>query len=196
MSDGNYTAYSNDKYNFQVYTPWKFGLSLGHVIGNCIAIGAGYEYTDYTGTKTRIITGSYYDYWTDSFRDDSENDEEMNAHTDATLKAVNTFKVGAEWKATPELALRAGYNYISPMYDKDGFKDGTLESNGTYIASSTDYTNWDATNRFTLGMGYAVGKFNVDLAWQYTWTQGDFSPFMSYRDKDYSDFDNMLPMST
>ena len=192
VSDGNYTAYSNDKYDFKVYTPWKFGLSLGHVLGNCVAIGAGYEYTDYSATKTRIITGSHYEYWNDTWYDDTKNDQVMNAHTDATPKAVSTFKVGAEWKATPELALRAGYNYVSPMYDKDGFKDGTLESNGSFMASATDYTNWDATNRFTLGMGYAVGKFNVDLAWQYTCQSGDFSPFMSYRDREYSDFDNIV----
>ena len=161
------------------------------MIGNSVAIGAGYEYADYSSTKTRVITGSHYSYWDDSWHDDSENDGVMNYHTDATLKSVSTFKVGAEWKATPELALRAGYNYISPMYDKDGFKDGTLDSNGTYEASSTDYTNWDATNRFTLGMGYAIGKFNIDLAWQYTWQKGDFYPFMSYSDKKYSDFDNI-----
>ena len=191
VSDGNYTAWSEDKYDYEVNTPWKFGLSLGHVIGNSVAIGAGYEYADYSSTKTRVIIGSHYSYWDDAWHDDSENDGVMNYHTDATLKGVSTFKVGAEWKATPELALRAGYNYISPMYDKDGFKDGTLDSNGTYEASSTDYTNWDATNRFTLGMGYAVGKFNFDLAWQYTWQQGDFYPFMSYRDKEFSDFDNI-----
>ncbi len=191
VSDGNYTAYANDRYDFKVFTPWKFGLSLGHVLGDCVAVGAGFEYADYTATKTRINTGSYYSYWSDSYVDESENDQVMNSHTDATLKAVSSFKVGAEWKATPELSLRAGYNYIMPLYDKNGYKDGTLDSNGSYLASATDFTNWDATNRFTLGMGYAFGNFNLDLAYQYTWSNGDFYPFTNYQDKDYAEFDNI-----
>ena len=47
-------------------------------------------------------------------------------------------------------------------------------------ATSTDFTNWKATNRFTCGLGYQYKGFTVDLAYQYTQTDGDFYPFMSY----------------
>lgn len=84
-----------------------------------------------------------------------------------------------------------GYNYQSAMYNKDGYKDGSLESYGTYYASTTDYTNWKDTHRFTAGVGYNYGKFSFDLAYQYSQTNGDFYPFMSYVDNSEPKFDNV-----
>ena len=104
----------------------------------------------------------------------------MNDHTKATLKGVSTIKLGAEYKPTVNVAIRLGYNYLSPMFDKNGFRDGSISSPGSAYATSTDYTNWGSTNRFTCGMGYAVKKFYVDLAYQYSQTDGTFYPFMSY----------------
>ena len=88
------------------------------------------------------------------------------------------------------MAFRLGYNYVSPMYNSNGFKDAYLDSYGTNVASATDYTNWKATNRFTLGLGYTYGKFFADLAYQYCSQSGDFYPFMSYSDKSFYDLDN------
>ena len=103
----------------------------------------------------------------------------MKAHTERTLKGVSTFKVGAEIKAAPEVAIRVGYNYVSPAYNSNAQKDMTLESPGTYYASATDFTNWKATNRFTCGIGYANKGFHADLAFQYAAQKGDFYPFQS-----------------
>ena len=115
----------------------------------------------------------------------------MNDHTKMTLKGVSTVKVGMEYKVTPQVALRAGYNYSSAMYKENGFKDGTLQSNGSYISSATDFTNWKGTNRLTFGLGYNTGNFNLDFAYQYSTVKGDFYPFMSYKDNQYYDFDNI-----
>jgi hypothetical protein len=101
----------------------------------------------------------------------------MNRHTDFTLKGVSTLKLGLEFKPDPSLAVRFGYNYVSPMYDKGGYKDSGLNSDGSYYASATDYTNWKSTNRITCGLGYTVNKFSFDLAYQYSSTTGDFYPF-------------------
>ncbi len=192
VSDGSYTAYAEDSYSYKFYSPWKFGLSLGHTIGNVVALGAGYDYADYSNVDTRVKTGGYYDYYWGVDYEDSESDEAMNQHTERTLKGVSTLKVGAEVKVTPQLAIRAGYNYVSPMYKKDGYKDGTIDSPGSYCSSATDFTNWDATNRFTCGVGYQAGKFNVDLTYQYSSTKGDFRPFTNYVDYDYADLDNVV----
>ena len=75
-----------------------------------------------------------------------------------------------------------GYNYVSPMFDRDGFKDGSISSAGTFYASQTAYTNWQSTSRFTCGFGYMIGKYNFDFAYQFSATKGDFYPFMSYYD--------------
>ena len=187
-----FNVVNGEKLDYKLYTPWKFGVSLGHTIGQNLAIGAGYEYADYGSLDSRYNTGrSYYDWYYGTYHEDSESDVVMNRHTEQTLKGVSTFKVGAEFKPLPELAVRLGYNYVSPMYQKDGFKDGTLNSDGSYYSSATDYTNWDATNRITCGLGYQMGKLNLAVAYQYSATKGEFSPFMSYIDSDYEEWDNV-----
>jgi hypothetical protein len=200
ISDGKYRYDSgkiNDSrertnYKFRLYTPWKFGVSLGHTFGSQVALGASYEYADYGSMDSRYITGEYYDEYSDSYSSNSESDRIMNDHTAKTLKGVHTLKLGAEIKPAKNLALRVGYNYVSPMYQKEGFKDGTINSDGSYVSSATDYTNWDATNRFTCGFGYTFDKFNASLAYQYSVTKGTFSPFMSYYDADPKE-ENIAP---
>ena len=77
------------------------------------------------------------------------------------------------------------------MYKPDGFKDGTLDTDGSYYSSATDYTNWEGTNRITAGLGYTFGKLNLDLAYQYGATNGNFSPFMNYVDNQDWNNDNV-----
>lgn len=183
VTDGNIAPDMGESYDFKLYTPWKFGLSLGHTVGNYLAIGAGYEYADYSSMDTRVIDGGYYDDWFGYYYDESSSDKAMNRHTEKTLKGVSTVKLGMEFKPDPMLAVRFGYNYVSPMFKKDGFKDGTIASEGSYYASSTDYVNWESTNRITCGIGYNVGKMSFDLAYQYSSQNGEFHPFMdSYAD--------------
>lgn len=173
----NYKA--SDSYEFRLYSPMKLGLSFGHTIGNYLAIGAVYEYADYGATNPRIKEGDYYDGYWGTYYSESSRDNVMKEHTEQTLKGVSTIKLGVEYKPTPEVAFRLGYNYVSPMYNSNGFKDAYLDSYGTNVASATDYTNWKATNRFTLGLGYSYGKFFADLAYQYATQSGDFYPFMN-----------------
>ena len=177
----NNSKYVNNSYDFKIWTPWKFGFSLGHTIGSSLALGATYEYEDYSRINTRINDGGYIDYWTGSYYDSSIADTQMNNHTREILKAVSTLKLGVEYKPTTNLALRAGYNYVSPMYFSHGQKDPGLSSLGTSYASATDYTDWKATNRFTLGVGYQIDKFNIDLAYQYSSQAGDFYPFSNVK---------------
>ena len=182
---------NNEKLDFKLWTPWKFGLSLGHTVGQMLALGAGFEYADYGSLDTRYKTGRYYDYWTDTYRENSSSDSEMNRHTEQTLKGVYTLKLGAELKPVPEMAVRLGYNYVSPKYQEDGFKDGTIQSEGSYFSSATDFTNWKATNRITCGLGYQVGDVNLAFAYQYSTQKGEFMPFMNYIDNEIAADDNL-----
>lgn len=177
---GEWDSYtSKESYDFKLYTPWKFGLSLGTTIGNKFAIGASYDYADYGNLDSRINDGGGYDYY-GGYYETSSSDRAMNEHTERTLKGVSTVKVGMEYKPDATLALRLGYNYVSPIYNKNGFKDFTVDSPGTYYSSSTDYTNWKSTNRITCGVGYTVNKFSIDLAYQYSVQNGDFHPFTDF----------------
>lgn len=183
---GDYPNYTTgESYEFKLFTPWKFGVSLGHTVGNYLALGASYEYADYSRLDTRVNDGYDVDYWGDVY-EHSSSDEPMNRHTRETLKAVSTLKIGAEAKVMPNLAVRAGYNYVSPMFKKEGYKDGNIDSYGSNYSSATDYTNWEATNRYTVGVGYTLGKMSFDFAYQYAQTNGKFHPFAdSYLDYTY-----------
>ena len=181
----------NNVYDYKITTPWKFGVSLGHTVGNYLALGATYEYEDYGSMKSRINDGVAYDYYYDGWDgyydgyETSHKDRAMNKHTEETLKGVSTLKLGIEYKPVKDFAIRLGYNYVSPMFEESGVKGflkngNPVYSNGTYYNSTSDYTNWKSTNRFTCGLGYTVQKWNFDLAYQYSCQKGDFYPFASY----------------
>jgi len=169
----------SESYEFRMNTPWKFGLSLGHTIDNMLAIGVGYEYSDYATIDNRYKDGGYEDWYGD-WHDTSSSDLVMNGDTKANLKGVHTLKVGAEMKPEPDLAVRIGYNYVSAAYNTDAYRDLSLDTQGVYYSSTTDYTNWKDTHRITCGLGYQIEKFNIDLAYQFSTTNGEHYPFMSY----------------
>lgn len=175
--------------DFRFNTPWKFSLSAGHTIGNNLALGAVYEYADYGACDMRTIDGRTYDYWSDTEYDNSSSDQVMKRQIEKTLKGVSTLKLGAELKPTPQLALRVGYNYISPVYQENAVRDQTVPSPGVYYASSTDYTNWKDTHRLTFGIGTNIDKFRIDLAYQYQMRNGDFYPFMKNYSADFYETD-------
>lgn len=167
-------------WDFEITTPWKFGLSAGTTFGKSLALGASFNYADYSSSKSKIKDGDYrYDdyYYTSSYNDDA-----MNKHTSASLKGVSTIKVGAEYRVIPELAVRLGYNYVSPMYKKDAVRNMFIDSPGTETSSTTDFTNWEATNRYTCGLGFNIDHFYVDLAYQYSTVSGTYLPYQNCGD--------------
>ncbi len=192
--NSNYGAHdygeNSESYDFKFYTPWRFGVSLGHTVGNCLAIGATYEFADYSNCDMRVNDGVTYDYW-GNYYEESHRDAAMKENIRQVLKGVSTLKVGVEYKPEKNLALRVGYNYVSPMYNANGYKDGTIDSYGSFYSSATDYTNWKATNRITAGVGYTYRKLSIDLAYQYSQTDGEFYPFMSYKDNSNASYDNI-----
>lgn len=167
-------------YDFRLNTPWKLGASLGHTIGNFLALGATYEYAWYDHMDNRVKNAGYYDYYGDYY-ETSSSDTRMNENTRYSLKGVSTVKLGVEYKPVSMLAIRLGYNYVSPMYNSEGYRNQMISSPGTAYASSSDYTNWKAINRITAGVGFSYLKWNIDVAYQYSAQKGDFYPFMDYK---------------
>ena len=146
---------------YLLYTPWKFNLSLGHTIGTSIALGAEYEYTDYSSA------GLHYD--------EEYEMEEENTWIEEDLKGVHTFRVGMEAKLLPEFSLRAGYNYSTAAFEKSAYK--WLFPNTT--RTDAEYENTLARNCFTVGMGYRIGQLYLDAAYQYSCQKSEFYPFDS-----------------
>lgn len=176
-AEGN--SSNESTYDYRLNTPWKLGASLGHTVGNFLALGATYEYAWYDHMDNRVKNAGYYDYYGDYY-ETSSSDARMNENTRYSLKGVSTVKLGVEYKPVSMLAIRLGYNYVSPMYNSEGYRNQFIASPGTAYASSTYYTNWKAINRVTAGVGFSYQKWNIDVAYQYSAQKGDFYPFMNY----------------
>lgn len=171
--NSNYSASgSANGFRYTLRTPWKFNLSMGHIIAQCLAIGVEYEYSDYSAAKI-----SYDDGWDDYYWHYSDEDVELSREADKYLKGVSTFKIGAEWMIDPTVAIRAGYNYVSSPISDKAFLNQTIESNGLQNSTATDYMNLSAINRFTLGVGFNFGQFYADAAFQYQKQDGSLYTF-------------------
>ena len=152
---------------FRLQTPWLYNVSLGYTIGNNWALGAEYEYQDYSSMEFRDPQG-----FSDSF--------EFENSTTAMLKGVHTFRAGLEYKVIPQFAIRAGYNYRSALFNKDAFKDLPINS----IQTDTDFSNTQALNNYTVGIGYRGSMFYADLAYKFTSCKSDFYPFVNMNQTD------------
>lgn len=150
---------------FRLQTPWVFNGSLGYTVGKNLALGAEYEYKDYSAMKFRDTEGYTEPYsWVNS--------------TTPMLKGVHTVRLGAEYKVIPEFAIRAGYNYSTAAFRSDAFKDLPYNS----IQTDTDYANSKALSNYTLGIGYRGSMFYADLAYKFSTYKEDFYPFVNIDD--------------
>lgn len=150
--------------DFKLQTPWVFNASLGYTVGNNLALGAEYEYEDYSSMKFKYPEGDEMAWET--------------GEADLCMKGVSTLRLGAEYKPIPAFSLRAGYNYSTAAYKENAIK--ALPSNS--INTDTDFANSKSMNTFTLGIGYRFSSFYADLAYKFDTYKSDFYPF--YNDID------------
>lgn len=162
MDDEFVSQKASEPYDYSYRTPWKLGLSLGHTVGKQFAIGAEYEYMDYSTCK----------YYTNDWSEDSYF-RNINSFTKNMMKAQHTLKLGVEYKPIDEFSVRFGYNYVSSPYKNDAFRTIAYDSPFT----ETDFTNWKDIQRITIGMGYRYKGGYIDLAYQYSTQKGDFYAF-------------------
>ena len=149
---------TSDEYEYNMRTPWKFGVSLGHTVGNYLALGLEYEFSDMASCKYYYSKGYASDF------------DPMNRNIKENLKGQHTIKVGIEGKPADGLSVRAGYNFISSPFKQDAYNHLGYDSSFT----ETDFTNWKDTHRITIGVGYRYKGGYIDLAYQYQMQKGDF----------------------
>ena len=147
------------EFDFRLQTPWVVNASVGYTVGNNLALGAEYEFENFSNMKFKDVNN--YDM-------DPETDE-----VKYTLKGVHTFRLGAEYKPISAFAFRVGYNYSSTAYKADAYKN--IFSNS--VSTDTEYSNDKSRNTFTVGIGYRGSLFYADLAYKYDMYKSDFYPF-------------------
>ena len=154
--------YTNDgdiRRDYKLVTPWKFNFSMGTTISNLVALGAEYEYSDYSSAKLKY--------------DDGYDMEVANYAISEDLKGVSTLRLGIETKIAPQFSVRAGYNYSTAAYKDNAYR--SLDWNDT--RTDTDYNNTKAKNTFTFGLGYRGTTFYADVAYKYDNYKSDFYAF-------------------
>ena len=89
-------------------------------------------------------------------------------------RTTHTFRLGAEYRVTPQFSVRAGYSFVSSPVKSD-VKDNkkNIYTSGTNPSYSFDNT----TNYVTCGLGYRVKKFYVDLAYVYKHVSSEYHAF-------------------
>ena len=171
----NLSDYLNPDYvwDYRMRTPWKFNVNMGTTFSGVLAVGAEYEYADYSYIN-------YKDY--DGYQLSSSNEA-----TGKYLKGVHTLKLGMEAMLTPSFSFRAGYNYVT-----SAFKDGSVRyvpnvetMTDKYIwfdetRTDPEYHNIKARNTLTLGLGYRGRIVYADIAYKYDFYKSDFYMFDDY----------------
>lgn len=171
----NLSEYLNPDYvwDYRMRTPWKFNVNMGTTFSGVLAVGAEYEYSDYSYINYKDYNG--YEL------------SSSNVATDKYLKGVHTLKLGMEAMLTPSFSFRAGYNYVT-----SAFKNGSVRyvpnvdtMSDKYIwfdetRTDPEYHNIKARNTITLGLGYRGRIVYADVAYKYDFYKSDFFMFDDY----------------
>lgn len=157
--------YPSNTVYYDIRTPWKLIGSVAAVVGGKGIISADYEYTDCP--STRIID----DYGRELL--------DATAEIKTYLKATHTLRVGAEYRVTPAVSLRAGYSYqTSGTQDVVKNDDVEVEVSGTNPAYSYDTSN----QYITAGLGFHKGSFYADLAYVNQTRKSNYHAFSGIQD--------------
>ena len=143
---------------YTLLTPARYNLSVGGTIGRSWALGAEYEYADYSRT-------TLYDEYGNA-------NTPMNTHTSSVLTAHHTLRFGAE-KTFGTFYTRVGYNYQTGGYSREAWKMIPVNS----VQTNTAYANLRHTSLYTCGLGYRGDVFYVDAALLYSTQSAQFFAF-------------------
>ena len=118
---------------------------------------------------------AYYDNW--GYVAGYESAEFLNEDIRQYTQAANNIRIGAEYRVTPKLSARIGYNINLTNISND-YSDGKEEvlTSGTDPSFSLDKT----ANYFSAGLGYKFGNFYADATYVHKTAKSTLHPYTSY----------------
>ena len=148
--------------DYKLRTPDRAILSAAFIMGQSGLISVDYEISNHESMKLSDPDGLEY------------NDNELIKED---FGCSHAFKVGAEFKPTPQFAVRVGGGWQSSPI-KTALKEGSVE---VYTSGATpNYTIYKSTTHYSVGLGYRfTPNFYLDLACIYREQKDDvyaFSP--------------------
>lgn len=157
---GNGTAYTNLAYfDWKLRSPWRLIASAAGVFGGRFIVSADYELAAYNDMCVSDDRGREDNYVTDDIK--------------YYFKPSNTWRLGAEFRVTPQLSVRGGFATTS-----SAIKNGVNEGEEYIYTSGTNpaYTFDTSTRYITLGLGYRYQGFYVDLAYVNRYRESTYHP--------------------
>lgn len=163
-------ALANDGYIgetwYQLNTPWKFIASAAAVVAQKAIISFDYEYNGFQTMKVLDDGGrEYFD---------------ITGDVKNYYRATNTYRIGAEYRLTPQFSVRGGYSYqSSPVTDAAYNNDLPIYTSGTMLP----YTFNKSTQYITCGLGYKYKSIYTDIAYVHKNRESEyhgFSPVQGY----------------
>lgn len=163
-TDGGYINYTDWSYR----SPWRFMVGAAGVIGGRAILSVDYEYKAFGDMHTAPRGG-------DEFTD-------INTDIKNYYQSTNTVRVGAEYRVSNNVSLRAGFVYeTSPV--KSGVNEGekVIYTDGPYYTETTPSYSMDNTNIYgTCGIGYHYKNFYIDAAYVHRHRKSTFHAFDTY----------------
>ena len=130
-------------YTWDFVSPTRLMFGASYTFGKMAVISVDYERDWYNGIRAKDLP-SGFDLSLQDYRSEFTSN----------FKGSNTLRVGAEVKPLPNVALRAGYGFAGSMLRSP--KEWYYNTPLTY-----------QTTCYSAGVGFAIGGFTIDLAYQY-----------------------------
>ncbi|GET29365.1 hemin receptor [Prolixibacter sp. SD074] len=134
------TPYGDYKYDLE--TPLRAIGSIAYQFGKKGLLSVDYEYVNYNNIKLRHGSDGYDFY--------SENQDINNYY-----QSIGNIRVGGEYRVTPAVSLRGGYEYYGSPYKST--VDGVSQPNSNY-----QHVTYNG------GLGFRFGNANLDIAYGLT----------------------------
>lgn len=184
-----------NNYNFK--TPWKLNMSAAGVFDSRFILSADWELNFYKGMRFSEEQNDYYDYGygydnnyyytyytpaplmakekqTRGGMFDYDPFGETNNDITNYFNTTSNIRLGAEYRVTPNVSLRAGYSLMQSPYTEDLKNDRvTVYTSGTM----PNYVVAGNTNCLTAGAGYRSGGFYIDMAYVFKTQNSTYHAF-------------------
>lgn len=149
-----------DVMRYTLKTPWRFIGSVAAVIAKSAIVSFDYEYVDAQSIRVCDDNGEEYVSTTNNIK--------------SYTKASHIFRVGAEYRITPNWSLRAGYSLEkSPVAE-------SVKNNQTQVVTVNSNPTYEFNNDIeyiTAGIGYHFKSFYCDLAYVHKQRKSQYNAF-------------------
>lgn len=159
---------SDDFFSWKYRTLWRLMAGVAGVIGKKGIVSVDYEYRPYDQMQVLDYDGNTY--------------QDVKGDIKTYYQNQSILRLGAEYRVTPNLSVRAGYSYMSSPFTRN-----TYDGNETMYTSGPDdtetqpsFTMDGSTQYVTCGLGYHYKWFYADAAYVWRHRESRWSAYTAY----------------